>query len=706
MTVLAVMLVGASCIGTTYGDETTITLAELPVTSPANSRYSANRAPLQPAPLIRLPLGSVNADGWLKHQLDLMADGQVGRLEELSDFLTEDSGWLGGEERGWEEAAYWFRGFYDLSVLTGDERLQNSASKWLETVIHSQTDEGYYGSSYNRLVEGKDGQRIVDLWPHMVMNEALISRYEATGDERVIPMLTRFFAFCQELPEDQFLPQISWDYYESYKEHFGDWKPRIQIKRAGEFVPQLIWLYNQTGEEWMLKLAVKVYHKTQPAQNQWLDNHTVHFSQRFRYPAQMYPITGDSRYLRKTEHFYDTFYAAWGQMPRGAHAADERIRVGRIDPRQAIETCSLSELNLSHYILSRITGNTKYADRVEDITFNHLPASHRPDHRSIRYLTASNMPTSLFRMDFHNRGLHPVFCPDAHRCCQHNTAMGWPRFTRNLWQATIDGGVAAWLYAPNTVTAKVGQAGIPVKIRTRTGYPFREGIALSVALQNPTLFPLYLRIPGWCQSAKIRVGDDETIIEGQPGKIVKINRNWQDGDEVSIRFAMDITTTQWPRTGAVTIDRGPLSFSVRIKQDWERKSGIKHPEQWPRWVAHAASAWNYGLAINPEDPSEAVTITETDSIASQPWEESAAPIILNVPAKRIPGWGTKVDNTVDAVREGPIRSPEPLETIEMIPMGCAHLRMSVLPVVSERADAREWQDVPDPGEFMLERLTH
>jgi hypothetical protein len=32
--------------------------------------------------------------------------------------------------------------------------------------------------------------------------------------------------------------------------------------------------------------------------------------------------------------------------------------------------------------------------------------------------------------------------------------------------------------------------------------------------------------------------------------------------------------------------------------------------------------------------------------------------------------------------------------------------MSVLPVVSERADAREWQDVPDPGEFMLERLTH
>ena len=48
------------------------------------------------------------------------------------------------------------------------------------------------------------------MWPHMVMNDVLISHYEATGDERIVPMITKFFAFCRDLPEEKFLPQISW----------------------------------------------------------------------------------------------------------------------------------------------------------------------------------------------------------------------------------------------------------------------------------------------------------------------------------------------------------------------------------------------------------------------------------------------------------------------------------------------------------------
>jgi len=30
--------------------------------------------------------------------------------------------------------------------------------------------------------------------------------------------------------------------------------------------------------------------------------------------------------------------------------------------------------------------------------------------------------------------------------------------------------------------------------------------------------------------------------------------------------------------------------------------------------------------------------------------------------------------------------------------------MSVLPVVSNRLDARRWEEIPDPGQFMLDPL--
>lgn len=459
----------------------------------------------------------------------------------------------------------------------------------------------------------------------------------------------------------------------------------------------------RTGDDWLLEFAIKTHRRTQPEMNQWLDNHTVHFAQPFRYPAQLYPMTGDRRFIEKSKLLYDGFMATWGQMPRGAHAADEHIRMGKIDPGQAIETCTLSELNKSHYIMGRITGETLYADRVEDITFNHLPASHAPDHKSLRYLTACNMPQSVPKMDFHNGGNHPVFAADAHRCCQHNTAMGWPRFTRNLWQATPDNGLAAWIYAPCEVEAKVGEGAV-ARIVCETTYPFGDTVTLRFENERPVAFPLYPRVPGWCDALSLDVAGKERSIEGQAGKLLRIAREWKSGDLVQLKFGMEVGATVWPRNGAVTIDRGPLSYSVRIKQKWETMPNSN--AKWPRWKVTPLSPWNYGLRIDPRRAAEAIEVVERDTpLAEQPWSEPNAPIVLRVEAERIPEWQTRVRNTVDSVREGPVRSEAPAKVIELIPMGCAHLRIAVLPIISDRPDARRWEEIPNPDEFMLERLT-
>ena len=331
--------------------------------SAKNSFYIANKKPLVSNPLIQLPLGAIKPKDWLQTQIRLMSEGMTGHLDEISKYLDSTSGWLGGPDKGWEEAAYWLRGFYVLAQISEDSvRLRKIALQWIDAIIQSQQADGYYGSKYNRRIKDKKtGGELVDVWPQMPMNDALISHYEATKDKRILLMLTRFFGFCRNLPDSLFLRPLNWtdiDFYSEKPLYLTSFAPLVQNKRAGEFVPQLIWLYNHTGEQWMLDLAVKIYQKTMPEMNEWIDRHTVNFAQRFRYPAQMYPITGDVWYLHKSEMFYNSFVSVWGQMPRGAYAADERIRMGKLDPRQAIETCSMIELNKSHYVLSGITGNT------------------------------------------------------------------------------------------------------------------------------------------------------------------------------------------------------------------------------------------------------------------------------------------------------------------------------------------------------------
>ena len=58
-------------------------------------RIELRRNALEP-----LPIGSVMPEGWLKHQLDRMTEGLVGRLYETSEFLTPENGWLSPVGKG------------------------------------------------------------------------------------------------------------------------------------------------------------------------------------------------------------------------------------------------------------------------------------------------------------------------------------------------------------------------------------------------------------------------------------------------------------------------------------------------------------------------------------------------------------------------------------------------------------------------------
>ena len=610
-----------------------------------------------------------------------MAEGMTGRLQELSSFLKPENGWFGGDKDGWEEQPYWFRGFYDLAVLTGNEKLLTEARRWIEAIINSQDEDGYFGAKFHKHVVGKNGQVVPDLWPHMVMLDAVISHYEHSNDARVIPMLTRFFQFCRNLPEDQFIPRL--------KEGFGDWRPNIQVVRAGDMLPHIYWLYGHTSDKWLLELATRFYQHISPPNDEWLDHHVVNFTQRFSYPGLYYLQSKAKWHLAQTEYWYIQHMGTWGQQPRGIFCADENIRPGCVDPRQGFETCAMVEFAKSFYLLGRITGDSKYADRTEDIMLNHFPAAQTPDIKGLKYLTASNQPQldASEKHEYDNKGRQICYSPHIYRCCQHNVAMGWPWYVQNLWQATADKGLAAWLYAASEVTAKVGQEGTEVKIISETNYPFSGRVQIALESSGSVNFPFYLRIPGWCKNFHAALNGKTLKLDAEPGSYAYIDRNWSSGDKITIDMSMEIALTQWPRNGSVTVDRGPLSYSVKIDEKWQRCGGT---DEWPEWEVFPTTPWNYGLLVDRDNPADSLQVTEKrGKIPNQPWTLENAPIEIKAKAKKIINW--KLENeTVAELRQSPVKSGEPEETIKMIPLGCARLRMACLPVIGDGKDAQEW----------------
>lgn len=653
-----------------------------PIAETRNAFYPSFSPPLQPQRLIGLPLGAVTPCGWLRCQLDLMADGMVGRLPEISESVSSRSSWRGGNGPGWEDQPYWLRGFYDLAVLTERQDLLAEAHAWIEAVLASAQPDGWFGPQALKRWQGRNRRRMVDLWPGLIMLDALISHFEASGDKRVIPVMSRFFRFCHDLPDDQFVPQETAEARES----FGDWRPFVQYHRAGDALTRLHWLFVRTGEKWLLDLGARFYRHNKPPVGEWIDDHCVSFAQRFAYPAFYYVQSGLPAHLREAEYWYSQHMITWGQQPRGAFAADERIRSGCTDPRQAVETCAMVELARSFYLLGRITGDCIQADRAEDIMLNHFPAAVAPDFRGLHYLTASNQP-QLDNGECHeyrNLGRMLPYSPHLYRCCRHNAAMGWPWYAKNLWQASPDNGLVAWLYGACEVQARVGD-GTVVRVVEETNYPFQPDVRLSVHADSPCRFPLYLRVPGWAAGARLSVDGHVCDCEPRPGQYVRILRYWQPGDSVHLTLPARTSVRSWPRNSSVTVDRGPLSYSIRIGEDWRRCGGT---EEWPEWEVLPTTPWNYGMALDDCSP-ENFRVVEKATSAEQPWTVENAPIEIHVPAQRIPGW-TLENNTVQTLRHGPIRTDAPVEEITMIPLGCARLRMSCLPVIGSGRDARPW----------------
>jgi DUF1680 family protein len=661
-----------------------VSVVERPATAPANTRYVTNREPLSPSALVRLPPGAVRPQGWLLTMLRLQADGFHGHLGELSEFLKKGgNAWLARDGKGkfgWEEVPYWLKGYLNCAYALNDENMQREAKVWIEGALSSQQADGWFGPGAGRTGLATDLVGRADLWPNMIMLFCLQDYFEHSGDRRVLTLMTRYFRYLEKLPEEQFL--------------VGYWPSQ----RGGDQLYSIFWLYNRTGEKWLLDLAYKTHRRTAHWDQGLINRHNVNIAQGFREPATYALLSHRDNDLKATERVWAEVRKRFGQVPGGMYGADENARDGYTGPRQAIETCGMVEAMLSDELLIAMTGATKWAERCEDVTFNSLPAAFTADMKALRYLTAPNMPQSDHENKapgIQNSGPMYHMNPHDHRCCQHNAGHGWPYFVRHLWYATAGDGLAAYLYGPCQLKAKVA-GDMAVAIDEATHYPFDDTIRLTVTPAQAVRFPLYLRIPAWCEAAELAINDHAIKGIALPaGKVVRIERRWQAGDRVTLKLPMHLSVTRWTgNRGTVSVNRGPLTFSLQIKEKYVRHGGT---DTWPAWDIFPDSPWNYGLAVDPAAPEKTLAVA-LDSWPSdeQPFT-SRTPVKIKSRARRIPNWTLDRRGLVREVIEGPIRSSEPLEEVTLVPMGAARLRITAFPLLGAGKDAKDWPAsvVPD-----------
>ncbi|MEN6451898.1 MAG: beta-L-arabinofuranosidase domain-containing protein [Thermoguttaceae bacterium] len=660
-------------------DEAKISVVSAPPAADRPASQSFNRSPLTPVPLTRLPAGSVTPRGWLRHQLELQAHGMHGRLAEISTFLKwEGNGWVNPKgNSGWEELPYWLKGYGDLGYVLHDEKIIAQTRRWIEAIMAAQQADGWFGPTAKKTE--LEGTRNPDMWPHMPVLNAMQSYYEYSSDPRVLKFMLSYARWQNTLPPKTF--------------GAGYW-PRI---RFGDNLESIYWLYNRTGEKWLLDLARKIHENMADWTADWTRGipdpqlHNVNFAEAFREPAEYWMQARQPRLLDAVEQNYQRAMGIYGQFPGGGLAGDEVSRPGHTDPHQGFETCGIVEFMHSFQMLERISGNPIWADRCEQLAFNTLPAAMTPDLKGLHYLTGANMVQLDRRSkapEIGNQGDMLSYSPHKFRCCQHNHGMGWPYYAEELWLATSDAGLCASLYAASEVVANVGSEKSPTQVRIveETDYPFGDTISLKLSAAKAVRFPLYLRLPGWVSKATLKVNDRPLPVEAKPLSYLVVDRTWSDGDRLTLELPMRTAMKKWAKNkDAVSVSYGPLEFSLKIGERWTRSGGT---DAWPEWEVFPTTPWNYGLVVDSVASWQPVELVRRPGpLASQPFTPDAAPIELRVKARKIPTWKLDENGLIEALPQSPVKTDQPEETVTLIPLGAARLRVSAFPTVANRSDS-------------------
>jgi DUF1680 family protein len=659
------------------------------------------------AELRSLHPGAIKPEGWLKLHMEGQAK-LTSALPEISYPFFSGTFWEGEENSPawftWEQKAYWVDGATRLALALGDDKLLAKARASLDYTLSHPSSSGFLGPKFLEFGDDFGG---LNRWPNNVLNRGFMALADAQPSPdkvdaaRIVEALQRHYLndkadytggtrnitnlevilWCYERTGDNKLLELAQNNWDKYIKGAED-EYQASAKTAASGAP------GQRRFSMHTDLAPSRVFADTPIQT-----HGVSYAETSKLPAILYLYTGKEDYRKfvvaAQKRIFDHHMLIDGipsssEGYAGTTALDEH------------ETCDITDHAWAWIYVLQATGDGQYGDAIERACFNAHPGVTRTDWKGIQYFGSPNQVLANLNCDhgterwFGSRRL--AYQPNPAQfigCCGGNKHRFVPNYLLSMWMQTRDNGLAAALFGPSTVTAKVGSANQKVQITQRTNYPFEEEIRFEIKADRPVSFPLSLRIPSWCDAPQIKVnGASVGSVRPRNGFAV-LHRTFKSGDVITLNLPMKVKATEWPDNG-IGVERGPLVYALPIETEWTSVAEAAYSsEEFPTWEANPVGAWNYGVSLDPAKAGSQIEVKQkqpAQNLETSSWPWSDAPTVLTVPARKLEGWDYERNPKEPHQRftphlpdPGSLKPDDQVGRLTLVPFGATQLRISIFP---------------------------
>ncbi|MGB3799922.1 MAG: beta-L-arabinofuranosidase domain-containing protein [Lewinella sp.] len=271
--------------------------------------------------------------------------------------------------------------------------------------------------------------------------------------------------------------------------------------------------------------------------------------------SRLYEITGEESDRKPAEFFWDRVvnhhsYVTGGHGNWEYFGAPDRLTNRLSDG--TTETCNVyNMLKLSRHLFLW-EPRAEVADYYERALFNQILSSQDPADGRVVYNLSLEM------------GGHKAFQdPEWFTCCIGTGMENHSKYGANIYYHDEDG-----LFVTQFIASELDWSERGVTLTQQTNFPEEETTELTLSLDAPQTFTLYLRHPFWVPKAigtGVSINGEPQDITSEPGSFISLNREWSDGDVVTLDLPFRLRLEPMPDDpNRVAVFHGPLVLAADL----------------------------------------------------------------------------------------------------------------------------------------------